>query len=403
MRDARFSDSHFRQLSLEFWQYRRSTWGSLLLLVLVSLCSSAFLVIEGLQRGELISALVARDSFRFGRSLSLFVMILAASAASLSLSLYLRDCLGLQWRRWLTDKILGRYLSGQTFYKISNPTVIKNATIDNPDQRIAEDIKVFTQVSLTVFLIFLDSIVQLLGFIGVLWFISKSLTFFLVIYAVLGSAIATFFFGKALVGINVVQLQREADFRFGLIRVRENAESVAFYQGQSQEKKQASSRFKGVCDNFNRFIRWQLGLDFFQNGYQYLTFILPSLILAPQILSGSLEVGSIAQSQAAFDRIWLSLSLVVIQFEQISALGASVQRLGGLAIALDASEQKKASKIENNPSDSLGSKQPQPEQSYIEIIEQERLGVEHLTLILPVTQSPPIEQFLQKFCFEICR
>ncbi|NJM56781.1 MAG: ABC transporter ATP-binding protein, partial [Synechococcales cyanobacterium RU_4_20] len=118
---------------------------------------------------------------------------LAASAASLSLSLYLRDCLGLQWRRWLTDKILGRYLSGQTFYKISNPTVIKNATIDNPDQRIAEDIKVFTQVSLTVFLIFLDSIVQLLGFIGVLWFISKSLTFFLVIYAVLGSAIATFF------------------------------------------------------------------------------------------------------------------------------------------------------------------------------------------------------------------
>ena len=123
------------------------------------------------------------------------------------------------------------------------------------------------------------------------WIISTPLTGFLLAYALVGTAIATLIFGPRLTRINAEQLKREANFRFGLINVREHAESIAFYRGQPAEAAALNQFFAGVVTNFNRLIRWQLGLDFFQNGYQYLTFILPSLILAPSILAGQLEVG----------------------------------------------------------------------------------------------------------------
>ncbi|MEO1744516.1 MAG: ATP-binding cassette domain-containing protein, partial [Cyanobacteria bacterium J06629_9] len=135
------------------------------------------------------------------------------------------------------------------------------------------------------------------------------------------------------------QLKREANFRFGLIDIREHGESIAFYRGQAYAKQDSRQRFRGVVQNFSRFIRWQLGLDCFQNGYQFLTFIIPSLILAPRILSGDLEVGAVVQSQAAFDRIWLSLSLIVVQFEQLTRLAASIERLSEIIQSLGAVDQ----------------------------------------------------------------
>ncbi|MEL6385175.1 MAG: ABC transporter ATP-binding protein/permease, partial [Cyanobacteria bacterium J06626_18] len=266
-----------------------------------------------------------------------FIGILIASAWLQSFSTFVRDTLGLRWRQGLTRQFLGTYLDQKRFYRLSVALPVdagEEAVIDNPDQRLSEDIRSVSQTTLLVFVIGLESVVQLVGFVWVLWFISKALTGFLVVYAGVGSAIATLFFGKRLTRINTEQLKREANFRFGLINVRENAESIAFYRGQAHESRALQGQFAGVVANFNRFIRWQLGLDFFQNGYQYLTFILPSLILAPSILTGQLEVGAIFQSQVAFDRIWLALSLVVVQFEQLTALAASMGRLGVLAQSL---------------------------------------------------------------------
>ena len=138
-----------------------------------------------------------------------------------------------------------------------------------------------------------------------------------------------------------------------------------FGQTVSLEQRTAGQLFNRAVQNFNRFIRWQLGLDCFQNGYQYLTFILPSLILAPRILAGDLEVGAIVQSQAAFDRIWLSLSLVIVQFEQLTALAASTCRLQQLMSAIDQrSEQRSLT-------------------SEIQIFNQHTMAVNHLTLQLP--------------------
>ena len=315
---------------------KRTTSIGILLLIGVSIISSSFLVVESLQRGEFISALAARSPQRFQTALTLFIGILLACSLLLSMGTYIRDLLGLHWRRWLTRYVLSSYLSQQRFYRLSTD-------IDNPDQRMAEDIKQATQTSLFILTTLLESVIQLIGFVGVLWSVSMGLTGFLVFYALVGSAIATFFFGTRLTRINREQLKREANFRFGLIDIREHGESIAFYQGQTYANKDSRQRFRQVVNNFNRFIRWQLGLDCFQNSYQYLTFIIPSLILAPQILSGALEIGSVAQSQAAFDRIWLSLSLVVVQFEQLTALAASIDRLSHLLQGLQDTDTLKPS------------------------------------------------------------
>ncbi|MEO1068483.1 MAG: ATP-binding cassette domain-containing protein, partial [Cyanobacteria bacterium J06638_6] len=246
------------------------------------------------------------------------------------------------------------------------------------DQRISEDIKNVTQLSVTMLGLGLESVVQLIGFVGVLWSVSVGMTLFLGVYGVVGSAIALLFFGRKLTGINAEQLKREANFRFGLIDVREQAESIAFYRGQNWEERRLSDRFQQAVQNFNRFIRWQLGLDFFQNGYQYLTFILPSLILAPQILSGELEVGAIVQSQAAFDRIWLSLSLIIVQFEQLTALAASVGRLNGLTQALQ---------LAGEP----------VQHQRIRVVNSAQLAVENLTVLTPDGQR----QLVENLSFEV--
>ncbi|MEM6838557.1 MAG: ABC transporter ATP-binding protein/permease [Cyanobacteria bacterium P01_C01_bin.120] len=311
------------------------TWrrgGLLALLGMLTMVSGGFQVWESVQRGEFISALAARDPERFQQALFTFIGILLATALLLSVVAFVRDTLGLQWRQGLTRHFLKHYLGDRHYYRLSLST--SEPAIDNPDQRLSEDIRQVTQTLLLVGVIGLESVVQLIGFVSVLWVISTTLTGFLVVYAGVGTAIAVLVFGKRLTRINTEQLRREADFRFGLINLRENAESIAFYRGQPAEGAVLNRFFTNAVTNFNRLIRWQLGLDFFQNGYQYLTFILPSLILAPSILAGQNEVGAIVQSQAAFDRIWLSLSLVVVQFEQLTSLAASVGRLDTLGRSL---------------------------------------------------------------------
>lgn len=271
-----------RQLWQVYWPLVRPLWNSpkrwravglLLLAVVASVISSGLLVWESLQRGEFISALAARDWERFQRATGLLMAVLVGSAVLLSVSTYWRDRLGLIWRRWLTRHLLDTYLEQQRFYRLGTQTAV-----DNPDQRISEDVKNVTQLSVAMLGLGLEPAVQLIGFVGVLWSVSVGMTLFLGVYGGVGTAITLLFFGRKLTGINAEQLRREANFRFGLIDLREQAESIAFYRGQAWEQRRLQDRFQQAVKNVNRFIRWQLGLDFFQNGYQYLTFILPSLI-----------------------------------------------------------------------------------------------------------------------------
>ncbi|WP_257999992.1 ABC transporter ATP-binding protein/permease [Fischerella thermalis] len=333
-----------RQLIQPYWlnQGSKTIIIQLILLVILSLGSSYFIIFEILQRGEITSALAAQNFNRFYQTFWLFSGVVIINVIFISLKNYLQAQISLDWRKCLTSHYLQQYFAQQSFYQLQ-----VNSEIDNPDQRLGEDIKNVTQRLVALFVIFLDSVVQLIGFIGVLWLISPILMYSLVGYAVLGSLVTTLVFGKVLVGINLEQLKREADFRYGLVRVRENAEAIAFYNGQTQESQQLKQRFSQVFANIKRLITWQFRLNVFQNGYQFLTFILPFLILAPRILSRELEIGAVTQSQAAFERVGLALGLIITQFNQITTLVAGVERLSELAKEMETEAQGKIKFAEN--------------------------------------------------------
>lgn len=312
-------------LSDERWRAR----GLLVLLVLLLLGQTAFNVLFNQETGEFTSALAARDTERFWASIWRYTAILAAAVPIYALYYYVRDTLGLRWRRWLTDHFLARYFDQRAYYRLHAA-----AGIDNPDQRIAEDINSFTQQSLYFSMIVLGSLIQLIAFSSVLWTISQGLVYFLVAYAAFTTVFTGAVFGKQLIGLNFRQLQREADFRFGLVRVREHAEPIAFHDGEAREMSALQRIFAAAYANYQQVLRWQFKLNLFQYAHGFLTIVLPTVIIASDVLSGKLEVGRAVQAAGAFAAILSALTVIVEHFESLSRFSAGVDRLHAFSRAL---------------------------------------------------------------------
>lgn len=322
----------FWDIAAPYWRMEEKwkAWGLLVLLVLLLLGETGFAVLFNEQTGEFTSALAAHNGERFWNAIWLCLGLLIGAVPIYALYYYVRDKLGNHWRRWLTNRFLDSYFRDRHFYELN-----ANAAIDNPDQRIAEDINTFTGRSLYFLLILIGSILQLVAFSSVLWSISRDLVYFLVFYAIAGSLITVYVYGKALIGLNFRQLRREADFRFSLVRVRENAESIAFYRGETQELQQVKRRFTGAFDNFNKLIRSQFFLNLFQYAYSLLTIVLPSAIIASRVLSGELEVGRAVQAAGAFAAVLSAISVIVDNFESLSRFAAGIDRLDTFSKVLD--------------------------------------------------------------------
>lgn len=327
-----------RRLWSRFWQIARPYWfgsekwlarGLLALLLLLLLGRTEFTVLFNQQTGEFTSALAAHDTTRFWRSIRFFGIVLVLAAPIYAFYYYVRDRLGVAWRRWLTHLLLDRYLSHRAYYSLG-----ADPSIDNPDQRIAADVATFTQKSLGFLLDVVGAVLQLVAFSGVLWSISRALVIFLVVYAALGTWVTFGLFGKPMIGLNFQQLRREADLRFSLIRVREHAEAIAFYRGEAQEKAQVRERFRELYRNYLRLLRRTLGLNFFQYAYSFVTLVVPSVIVAPRIISGELEVGRAVQASGAFAAMLSALTVFVENFETLSAFAAGIERLHSFSKAL---------------------------------------------------------------------
>ena len=318
----------------ERWRAR----GMLALLVLLLLGQTAFNVLFNQETGEFTSALAARDTERFWASIWRYTAILVAAVPIYALYYYVRDTLGLRWRRWLTDSFLARYFHQRAYYRLNSAS-----GIDNPDQRIAEDINSFTQQSLYFSMIALGSVIQLIAFSSVLWTISQGLVYFLIGYAVLSTAFTGAVFGKQLIGLNFRQLQREADFRFGLVRVREHAEPIAFHDGEAREMSTLQRIFAAAYVNYQQVLRWQFKLNLFQYAHGFLTIVLPTVIIANDVLSGRLEVGRAIQAAGAFAAILSALTVIVEHFEGLSRFSAGVDRLHAFSQALDTQAVQSAS------------------------------------------------------------
>lgn len=318
----------FISVAKPYWlgSEKKSAWGLLLLLIVLMLAETQLAVMLNNQSGEMTSALAGRDGDRFWKSVRACLLILAFAVPIYAFYYYMRDMFANRWRRWLTGRFLDGYLHGRKYYELTS-----EGEIDNPDQRISEDINTFTGRSIHFLLIFLGSIMQLVAFSAVLWSISHLLVGVLAVYALTGTVVALYVFGNPLIRLNFWQLRREADFRFGLMRLRENAESIAFYRGEAQERAYIDSRFDKVFHNFSRLIKKQRTLNLFQRTFSQLTLVLPGVILADGVLSGALEVGRAIQAAGAFTAVLGAVGVIVDNFESLSRFVAGTERLQTLS------------------------------------------------------------------------
>ena len=378
----RFNFRVFRRL----WTVAKPYWvstekkGAIALLVVLILYTLLNVVLNSSQ-GVLISALADKNEERFWRTILIMIGALTLYVPIFSGSDYIQFKLSNYWRRWLTHRFLGKYFGNLNFYKLGN----FNTEIDNPDQRIAEDINNFTQTSIEFLIVFIVSITQAIAFSVVLYKILPILVICLAIYSIVGPIITVGFFGRKLVGLNLKQLKEEANFRFNLVRIRENSESIAFYRGEPQESERLNSSFKKVFDNFSLLILWrEFYLGLFTNPYQFVPTILPAVIVAPNILAGDLEVGKLTEASGAFLRVFFYLNIFVSKFQELTNLSASVDRLSLFEDYLTKSSDEEDSWVK-------------PPTIYT--VRNDRLSIERLTLQTPNYQDYHLQN--RDYCIQI--
>ncbi|KAL3614906.1 Canalicular multispecific organic anion transporter 1 [Castilleja foliolosa] len=281
---------------------------------------------------DFYNALANKDQEQFKMQLLYYLGSFAFGIPVFVLRDYAKDTLSLRWRSWMTSYYMDRYLKNRTFYKIQSQSII-----DNPDQRIVDDLSSFTGTALAFSLTLFNATVDLISFSNILYGIYPPLFLVLLAYSLGGTAISVFL-GRGLVTLNFLQEKKEADFRYGLVRVRENAESIAFYDGEENEMQLLLQRFRSAFDNLSKLLISSRNLEFFTSGYRYLIQILPAAVVAPMYFSGKIEFGVINQSVSAFNHILGDFSLIVYQFQAISAFSAVIDRLGEFDDLLTSSE-----------------------------------------------------------------
>nr|KJB12543.1 hypothetical protein B456_002G023500 [Gossypium raimondii] len=286
---------------------------------------------------DFFNALANKDEEQFTKQLLYYLCGFAGGIPFFVLRDYARETLSLRWRCWMTSYFMQRYLTDRTFYKIQSQSII-----DNPDQRIVDDLSSFTSTALSFSLTLFNAAVDLISFSNILYTIYPPLFVVLLLYSI-GGTVISIFLGKGLVTLNFLQEKKEADFRYGLVRVRENAESIAFYGGEDNELQLLLQRFTSAFENLTQLLISSRNLEFFTNGYRYLIQIVPAAVVAPMYFSGKIEFGVINQSVSAFSHILGDVSLVVYQFQAISAFSAVIDRLGEFDDILDSSRSKSLS------------------------------------------------------------
>lgn len=315
---------------------RQGRWLPWLLIGVITLL---ILVINGINVGisfvarNVDNALVAYDQDGFWKIVAIYAFCLVLALPIRATQSYLIPKLGLLWREWLSGRLLTRYLSNRAYY-ILNPNDESLQEIDNPDQRISQDTASFTGTSLSVTVEILSALLTFVSFIIVLWSISVNLALLLLAYSLGGTALIVFA-SRKLVALNYQQLKLEADFRYGLVHIRDNAESIAFYRGEQQEGKEAERRLSGAIVNYNKLIVWEALIQVIQRSYDYFSRFLPWLVIAPVYFAREVDFGVFGQASIAFSQVLFSVSYIVNNIDRLAAFSASISRLEGFQQRVD--------------------------------------------------------------------
>ncbi len=305
------------------------------MLVLLMLGINGLNVINSYVGRDFMSAIEHRDMGVFRQQALLYVGVFLASTAVLVFYRFTEERLGILWREQLTRRLTDAYLNDRTYYRLDSATGVAN-----PDQRISDDVRAFTTTTLSFTLLIVNGTMTAISFSGVLWSISPFLFGVAVTYAVCGSLL-TIILGRPLIRLNYNQLDMEANFRADLIHVRENSESIALAHREGRFKARLNKRLDALTDNFRKLIRINRNLGFFTNGYNYFIQIIPALIIAPMFIWGEREFGVITQSTMAFATLLGAFSLIVTQFQSISAFTAVTARLHTLSDAIEEAHRTK--------------------------------------------------------------
>lgn len=290
-------------------------------------------------------ALQNKDWDTFIWQLGVFSVLAAFFIVSAVYQLYLQQWLQIRWRRWLTNRYLGRWLGDGTHYRMR----LKGDSADNPDQRIADDIKQFINSTLDIGIALLGSIVTLISFVVILWNLSAStplmigsqsfnipgyLVWAALIYAIVGTWV-THLVGRPLIKLNFDQQRYEADFRFSLVRLRENAEEVTLLAGEPAEKERLLDRFGRVVGNWYGIMQRTKRLTFLTAGYSQVAIIFPFIVVSPLYFAGSMMLGGLMQIASAFGQVQGALSFFVKAYSDIADWKAVLNRLAGFDASMD--------------------------------------------------------------------
>lgn len=337
----------FMRLARPYWQSdeRRLAWTLLATVVALDLASVFMLVQVNRWYNGFYNTLQEHDRPGFVALLWYFAFLAAVYIAIAVARGWFNQLLQIRWRAWLTERLSGRWLSGQAMYRMQ----VTRSGADNPDQRIAEDLMLLCDQSLDLGLGLLNAVVTLASFVVVLWALSGPATVTIgatelsipgymvwaaIAYAFIGTWLADRI-GRPLAALSFEQQRREADFRFSLARLRENAEAVALHAGEGEERARLARRFAAVIGNYRQLMERNKRLGWFSTGYNQLAVVFPFIVAAPRYFSRELTLGGLMQISSAFGRVHDALSWLVNSYALYAKWRATVGRLSGFEAAID--------------------------------------------------------------------
>lgn len=313
------------KLTMPYWledDSNRSAKAKLVGVVALTLATTGVSVMFNFLMRDFFTALSNKDQAKFAEMLVKWLCALCVGIPVYVFRDYYQNKLALEWREWMTKRFTERYFEDRSFYRVQ-----AGGLLDNPDQRISSDVNNFTETALGFSMKILNALIDLISFSGILFSIYPPLFVALLVYSIGGTGVSLFL-GRKLIGLNFAQEAQEANFRYGLVRVRENAESIAFYGGEGSERRLLSGRLTDVISNYASLLVTSRNLQFFTSFYRFVIQILPAAVVAPLYFAGKIDFGVINQTSSAFNHILGDVSIVVYQLESLAGFSAVIDRLG---------------------------------------------------------------------------
>ncbi|MBP5972482.1 ABC transporter ATP-binding protein/permease [Brasilonema sp. CT11] len=342
------------------------SWGMLFLLILLIIALVGATVFNSFINRYLLDIIIGeKDIDKFFKMLALYGVALFLVTLLIGFSKFVRKQIALDWYQWLNNQIISKYLSNRAYYKINF-----KSDIDNPDQRLSQEIEPLASNVLSFSATFLEKVLEMTAFLIVLWSISQQVAVILITYTIIGNIIAIYL-NQELIKINQYELESKADYNYCLTHVRNHAESIAFFQGESQELNIIQRKFSHLVKNAQSKINWERNQDFFKRGYQAAIQIFPFIVLGPLELRGEMEFGEVTQAAIACNLFANALAELINEFGTSGRFSSYAERLAEFSNALEAVTK-------------------QPENvSTIKTIEENHLAFENVTL-----QTPNYEQVI---------